>query len=181
MYYGEIKNCDIANGVGVRVSIFVSGCRNHCPGCFQPETWNFKYGSPYTKETEKEILDMLKPGYIDGLTLLGGDPFEPENQSALIPLLREFHRLYPQKNVWAFTGYLFEDLTAGKEHPCCEYTKEMLSLIDVLVDGPYKEDLHDISLQFRGSSNQRIIDVKKSLEEGKVIIIPDRKRGSFYE
>ena len=180
MNYGEIKNCDIANGIGVRVSIFVSGCRNHCKGCFQPETWDFNYGKLYTEETKQTLLDMLAPDYIDGLTLLGGDPFEPENQPALLPLLRDFHRLYPQKNVWAYTGYLFENLISGEGHPCCEYTKEMLSNIDILVDGPYIDEQHDISLQFRGSRNQRIIDVKKSLESGKVVIVPDKKRGSFY-
>jgi anaerobic ribonucleoside-triphosphate reductase activating protein len=181
MYYGEIKNCDIANGTGVRVTLFVSGCRNHCKGCFQPETWDFEYGKPYTDETKQSILDMLKPDYIDGLTLLGGDPFEPENQSALLPLLREFHKIYPDKNIWAYTGYIFEDLLSGAGHPCCEYTNEMLSNIDVLVDGPYIDDLRNISLQFRGSSNQRIIDVKSSLKTGEAVIIPDKKRGSFYD
>lgn len=181
MNYGEIKNCDIANGQGVRVTLFVSGCRNHCKGCFQPETWDFAYGKPYTSETQEEILKLLSPSYIDGLTLLGGDPFEPENQRALISLLKECKRRYPDKNIWAYTGYLFENLIAGKEHPCCECTQEMLSYIDTLVDGPYMDELHDISLRFRGSTNQRILDAKKSLASGKAIIIPDKKRGAFYE
>ena len=181
MHYGEIKNCDIANGRGVRVTLFVSGCRNKCKGCFQPETWDFNYGSPYTKATEIRLLEMLSPDYIDGLTLLGGDPFEPENQKELLPLLRKVRSTYPDKNIWAYTGYLFETLTSGKEHPCCASTREMLSLIDVLVDGKYVDELHDISLQFRGSSNQRIIDVAKSLKANKTIIIPDDKRGEFYK
>ena len=181
MHYGEIKNCDIANGRGVRVTLFVSGCRNKCKGCFQPETWDFNYGSLYTKETETKLLEMLSPSYINGLTLLGGDPFEPENQKELLPLLRKVRSSYPDKNIWAYTGYLFETLTSGKEHPCCEETREMLSLIDVLVDGKYMDELHDISLQFRGSSNQRIIDVAKSLKAGAATIIPDDKRGEFYK
>ncbi len=181
MYYGEIKNCDIANGKGVRVTLFVSGCRNRCPGCFQPETWDFEYGKPYTEETKKELLAMLAPSYIDGLTLLGGDPFEPENQLELLPLLREFHAAYPKKNVWAYTGYTFEKLISGEGQPCCEVTEELLSYIDVLVDGRYEEELKDISLPFRGSSNQRIIDVSASLEKKEIVLVPDKKRGKFYE
>ncbi len=180
MHYGNIKNCDIANGRGVRVTLFVSGCRNKCKGCFQPETWDFNFGTLYTKETEDKLLKMLSPSYINGLTLLGGDPFEPENQRELLPLLRRVRETYPDKNIWAYTGYLFDTLIGGKEHPCCETTNEMLSYIDVLVDGKFMEELHNISLQFRGSSNQRIIDVKKSLEKGGAVIIPDDKRGEFY-
>ncbi len=180
MYYGEIKNCDIANGRGVRVTLFVSGCRNRCAGCFQPETWDFEYGKPYTDETKDELLKMLAPSYIDGLTLLGGEPFEPENQIELLPLLESFRATYPKKDVWAFTGYTYEKLTSGDGHPCCEATEKLLSYIDVLVDGKYMEELKDISLQFRGSSNQRIIDVKESRKRGETVIIPDKKRGSFY-
>ena len=180
MHYGEIKNCDIANGIGVRVSIFVSGCRNYCKGCFQPETWNFDFGSEYTEDTEKKLLDMLAPEYIDGLTLLGGDPFEPENQKELVELLHKVHKKYPDKDIWAYTGYTLETLQSGKEHPCCEYTQEMLSLIDVLVDGKYIDELHDLSLQFRGSSNQRLIDMKKTLAKGEIVLVSEQKRGSFY-
>ncbi len=180
MYYCEIKNTDIANGTGIRVTLFVSGCRNHCPGCFQPQTWAFDYGKPYTTETEETLLHMLSPSYIEGLTLLGGDPLEPENQRALLPLLRRFHEMYPAKSIWAYTGYIFENLISGSDHPCCEATSEMLSYIDVLVDGPYKDELHDISLSFRGSTNQRILDLPKSLRLGEAVIIEDRKRGSFY-
>lgn len=181
MYYGEIKNSDIADGPGIRVSLFVSGCRNRCRGCFQPETWDFSFGQPYTEETEKKILELLKPPHVDGLTLLGGDPFEPENQGELLELLKKVRNLYPEKNVWAYTGYEFETLTAGMEHPCCEYTAEMLSLVDVLVDGKYVEELKSIALQFRGSSNQRLIDVRKSLESGEIVLFNVRKRASFYE
>ncbi len=181
MYYGEIKNCDIANGTGVRISIFVSGCRNHCKGCFQPQTWDFSYGKPFTKETQKQIIDMLSPKYIDGLTLLGGDPFEIENQRELIHLIREVKKLYPKKSIWAYTGYLYENLIEGIKYPCCEVTKEMLENIDVLVDGKFVEELKNLSLQFRGSENQRIIDVKKSMSEGRVVEMQIRKRGAFFE
>lgn len=180
MYYGEIKNCDIADGVGVRISLFVSGCRNHCPGCFQPETWNFEYGKPYTAETQEQILEMLAPEYIDGLTLLGGDPFEPENQRELLPLIRECRKRYPGKNIWAYTGYLYEDLMAGEKHPCCECTKEMVSSLDVLVDGPFREELKDLSLQFRGSRNQRLINVPETLKQDRIVLLEVRERGNFY-
>ena len=181
MYYGEIKNVDIANGAGIRVSLFVSGCRNKCKGCFQPDTWDFDYGKPYTQETEQKLLELLAPDYIDGFTLLGGDPFEPENQRELLPLLKKVKEMYPNKNVWAYTGYLYETLISNEGHPCCECTKEMLSYIDVLVDGPYVQEMRDISLQFRGSLNQRLIDLAKTRKRNEVVIIPDRKRGSFYE
>ena len=173
MHYGEIKNYDIANGVGVRVTLFVSGCTNRCEGCFQPQTWDFEYGEPFTAETEGQILEMLSPGYINGLTLLGGDPFEPENQRALTPFLRRVRALYPQKNVWAFTGFLYEELLRQGSHPRCEVTDEMLGLIDVLVDGPFVERLKDISLRFRGSSNQRLIDLNKTREAGSIVLWDD--------
>lgn len=160
MYYGEIKPVDIANGTGVRVSLFVSGCRNHCKGCFQPETWDFCYGKPYTEDTEEELMTALSPDYIEGLSLLGGDPFEPENQKELVKLLRKVKKIYPNKTVWAYTGYSLETLLAGRSHPCCYVTKEMLGYIDVLVDGQFCEEKKDISLAFRGSSNQRIIKMK---------------------
>ena len=170
MHYGEIKNCDIANGIGVRVTLFVSGCTNRCEGCFQPQTWDFQYGEPFTAETEEKLLDMLSPGYIGGLTLLGGDPFEPENQRALTPFLHRVKERYPQKTVWAFTGFLYEDLLREESHPRCEVTDEMLDMIDVLVDGPFVEKEKSYSLHFRGSRNQRLIRVKESLEQGRVVL-----------
>jgi len=166
MHYGEIKNCDIANGEGVRISLFVSGCTNHCENCFQPQTWDFNYGTPFTKETEDELLCLLAPDYINGLTLLGGEPFEPDNQRALLPFLHRVRQELPQKNIWSFTGFIWEELHTPGSYPRCEVTDELLSLLDVLVDGRFVEALHDISLRFRGSSNQRIIDVRKTLASG---------------
>ena len=168
MNYGEIKNYDIANGEGVRVSLFVSGCTHHCKNCFNPETWSFEYGKPFTKETEDYIIECLSPDYIDGLSLLGGEPFEPQNQEVLLPFLRKIKNELPNKNIWCYTGYLFDRELLSESRARCEFTDEMLSLIDVLVDGEFVQALHDISLAFRGSSNQRIIDVQKSLETGEV-------------
>ena len=169
MYYGNIKKLDVANGEGIRTTLFVSGCRNHCERCFQPETWAFDYGKPFTEETVQALLDSLKPSYVNGITLLGGEPFEPENQLELVKLLRRVRAEYPNKNVWAYSGYTLEELR-GEGHPRCEVTEEMLSMIDVLVDGRFVEALKDIALKFRGSSNQRIINVKKSLETGEAVI-----------
>ena len=169
MNYGEIKNFDIANGEGVRVSLFVSGCTHHCKNCFNKDTWAFDYGEPFTKETEDKIIKELTPDYISGLSLLGGEPFEPSNQEGLIELLRRVKAELPDKNIWCYTGYLFDKELLGSSRARCEYTDEMLSYIDVLVDGEFVQELYSITLQFRGSSNQRIIDVKKSLAEGKVI------------
>lgn len=166
MNYGTIKNCDIANGIGVRVSLFVSGCTNHCENCFQPETWSFQYGQPFTQETEEELLAMLEPGYINGLTLLGGEPFEPSNQRALLPFVRRVRRRFPQKTIWAFSGFTLEELLGEGSYPRCEATDELLGLLDVLVDGRYREDLKDISLRFRGSSNQRLLDMRETLRQG---------------
>ena len=178
MYYGEIKKCDIANGEGVRVSLFVSGCTHHCPGCFNQDTWEFDYGKEYTQETEKEILEALAPSYINGLSLLGGEPFEPRNQEALISLLRKVKERYPEKDIWCYSGYLFDKELLSESRARCEYTDEMLSMLDVLVDGRFVEALKDIRLVFRGSSNQRVIDVKKSLETGEIIPWePKVKRG----
>lgn len=161
MYYGNIKECDIADGPGVRVSLFVSGCRHHCKGCFNAETWDFHYGQPYTKETEEEIIRLLAPSYIQGFTLLGGEPFEPENQKELVGLLRRIRKTYPAKDIWCYTGYLYDvDLVNGGK-VYTEVTDEMLSYIDVLVDGEFVEALKDVTLVFRGSSNQRIIELKK--------------------
>lgn len=161
MNYANIKKYDIADGPGVRVSLFVSGCRHHCKGCFNSEAWDFEYGRPYTAETEAEILEALKPGYIAGLTLLGGEPFEPENQVELVTLLRKVRETYPEKSIWSYTGYVYDkDLVPGGR-AYTDVTDEMLSYLDVLVDGPFVEELKDITLQFRGSSNQRIIKMDK--------------------
>lgn len=170
MHYGEIKKCDIANGEGVRVSLFVSGCTHHCPGCFNQDTWDFCFGREYTEETEKEILDALEPSYVSGLSLLGGEPFEPQNQETLVKLLRKVREKYPQKSIWCYSGYLFDKELMEESRARCEYTDEMLSAIDVLVDGRFVEKYKDIRLAFRGSSNQRVIDVQKSLRCGKVIM-----------
>ena len=154
MYYGEIKQYDIANGEGVRITLFVSGCTNHCKGCFQPDTWNFTYGQPYKEETEKHILELLDNPLIDGLTLLGGEPMEPENQPVLADLCRKVKAQYPDKNIWAFTGFVLEkDLLPGQRRHT-EVTDEFLSLIDVLVDGPFIQEQRNLALSFRGSENQ---------------------------
>ena len=174
MNYCELKKNDIANGEGVRTVLFVSGCTNRCEECFQPETWDFDYGQPFTKETEDEIIASVKPYYINGLTLLGGDPFEPSNQRALLPFLRRFREECPDKTVWAFTGFtLDKELWKEGSHPRCEVTDEMLSYIDVLVDGRYVKALKDISLRFRGSSNQRIIDIPKTLQNKEIVLWND--------
>lgn len=153
---------DIANGLGVRVSLFVSGCRNRCPGCFNSCTWNFNYGKEFTADTEKEILDAMALPYIKGLTVLGGEPFEEENQRVLAPFLEKVKAAFPQKNIWCYSGYVYDvDIRPfnGRKH--CEVTDRMLACIDVLVDGPYVEALRDITLNFRGSRNQRILWLKE--------------------
>ncbi|MBO5525326.1 MAG: anaerobic ribonucleoside-triphosphate reductase activating protein [Clostridia bacterium] len=170
MNYATIKACDVANGPGVRTSLFVSGCRNHCKNCFNKETWDFNYGKPFTKEIEDEIIAKLSPDYIMGLSLLGGEPFEPENQIALVPFVERVKSIFPNKTIWCYTGYDFEaDLLAGKKGNA-ETTMRLLSQIDVLVDGKFIEEQKDLNLRFRGSSNQRIIDVKKSLEADEIIL-----------
>ncbi len=173
MNYAVIKNCDIANGPGVRVSLFVSGCTHHCKGCFNEVAWDFNYGEPFTQEVIDSILEMLAPAHIKGITLLGGEPFEPENQPALVDFLRQVRAKYPQKSVWCFSGYLFDrDILPGKlGDPAI--TGEMLSLIDVLVDGPFVMSKKDLTLRFRGSSNQRIIQVQPSVEKGEVVLWED--------
>lgn len=169
MYYGELKKCDIANGIGVRVTLFVSGCRNHCPGCFQPQTWDFHYGKPFTRAVADEIFAELDKSYVGGLTVLGGEPFEPENQRDLLPLLQQVRTKYPNKTVWCFTGYRLDDeLLRDGSHPRCEVTDELLACIDVLVDGRFREELKDISLQFRGSRNQRVIDMNETRRTGTI-------------
>ena len=172
MNYGNIKECDIANGPGVRVSLFVSGCRHHCKGCFNEETWDFQYGNPYTEETEETIINLLKAGYIQGVSLLGGEPFEPENQHELVKLLRRVRETYPEKDIWCYSGYLYDvDMVPGGR-VYTDVTEEMLSYLDVLVDGRFVEAQKDVTLHFRGSRNQRIIDVKKSREANEVVLSP---------
>jgi len=170
MHYGTIKKRDIANGWGVRVSLFVSGCTRHCPECFQPETWDFCYGQPYTEETEQEILTALAPGFVNGLSLLGGEPMEPDNQRGLIDLVREVKARFPEKDIWCYTGFTCpaDFQPGGRNH--CEVTEELLALIDVLVDGDFINDLKDITLQFRGSSNQRLIDLPSTLQSGQITL-----------
>lgn len=173
MNYATIKNCDIANGPGVRVSLFVSGCTHRCPGCFNEEAWDFNYGKPFTQDTVDSILNMLEPDHIKGLTLLGGEPFEPLNQPEIVKLLRQMKKEYPNKTVWAFSGYLFDkDILSGRLGPW-EITREFLQYVDVLVDGPFVMAKKDLSLRFRGSSNQRLIDVPTSLCENRVILWED--------
>lgn len=166
MNYGNIKECDVADGPGVRVSVFVSGCRHHCKGCFNSETWDFNYGQLYTSETENQIIQLLAPEFIQGLTLLGGEPFEPENQRELVKLLKRVRKTYPQKDIWCYSGYLYDVdmIPGGKIYT--EVTDEMLSYIDVLVDGEFVEALKDVTLVFRGSSNQRILHLKEMREAG---------------
>ena len=172
MNYATIKSCDIANGPGVRVTLFVSGCTHHCKGCFQPETWDFQYGKPFTDEVEAQILDLLAPSYVHGLTLLGGEPFEPVNREGLLPLVRRVRAQYPEKTIWAFSGFTYETLSSGKPGPA-ETATELLSLVDVLVDGPFVESKKDLSLRFRGSSNQRLIDLNKTRASGTVVLWDD--------
>ena len=180
MNYATIKNCDIANGPGIRVSLFVSGCTHRCKGCFNQVAWDFSYGQPFTDNTIDGILTMLAPDHIKGLTILGGEPFEPQNQAAVLPLLRLIKKHYPEKTVWAYSGYVFDrDILAGSLGDW-ETTAEYISYLDVLVDGPFVEGKKDLTLRFRGSSNQRIIDVPKSLAEGKTVLWQDwqgSKRG----
>lgn len=178
MYYGEIKKFDIADGPGVRVSLFVSGCTHHCKGCFNPDTWDFTFGNEYTAATEREIIKALEPDYIDGLTLLGGEPMEKVNQRGLLPLLKKVKKLYPAKTIWCYTGYILETELLSDSKARCECTDELLSIIDVLVDGEFIEEQKNISLRFRGSSNQRIIDMKNTLSSGKTVIWSDNP---FYE
>ena len=173
MNYGQIKKVDIADGIGVRVSLFVSGCTHHCKGCFNPETWDFEYGEPFTKETEDRILKLLEPPYISGLTLLGGEPLEYANQAVLAPFVKRVRDRFPGKTIWCYTGYRYEEDILDRMLIEWEYTKDLLECLDVLVDGPYLEEEKEIDLRFRGSKNQRIIDVKKSLKEGKTILWED--------
>ncbi|MDP4118979.1 MAG: anaerobic ribonucleoside-triphosphate reductase activating protein [Bacillota bacterium] len=170
MNYAEIKNYDIANGDGVRVSLFVSGCTHHCKNCFNSETWDFNYGKPFTAEVEAEILKALEPSFINGITLLGGEPFEPQNQRGLVGFLQKVRKSFPEKTIWCYTGYTLESDLLSESRARCEVTDEMLCYIDVLVDGEFVQELYDISLAFRGSSNQRIICLKETLSSGKTVL-----------
>lgn len=170
MYYGAMKKRDVANGPGVRVSLFVSGCTNRCEGCFQPETWNFCYGQEYTEETENEILKALSPSFIQGLSILGGEPFELENQEKVAELVKRVKRELPDKDIWCYSGFLFDrDLQEGGRR-FGAYTEDILSCLDVLVDGKFEIEKKNISLAFRGSENQRVIDVPESRKKGRIIL-----------
>lgn len=173
MNYAEIKNCDIANGLGVRVSLFVYGCTHHCKNCFNEVTWDFYYGKVFDEKVEEQILEYLKPNHITGLTLLGGEPMEPSNQRALLPFIKKVKETYPNKDIWMYSGYVFDKELLQESRARCEVTDELLSYIDVLVDGRFVEELKDLSLKFRGSSNQRIIDVQESLKTNQVVLYKD--------
>ena len=173
MKYAAIKECDIANGVGIRVSLFVSGCTHRCEGCFNEIAWDFNYGEEFSIDVENKLIELLKPDYVHGLTLLGGEPFEIVNQRRLLPFIKKIKEIYPNKNIWAYTGYLFEKELLNESKGRCEITDELLTYIDVLVDGRFVLEKKDIALKFRGSTNQRIIDVKLSLSTGHTILIDD--------
>ena len=170
MNYAAIKRRDIANGIGVRVSLFVSGCTHHCKGCFNQKAQRFCYGEPFTPAVEDAILEDLAPSYVNGLTLLGGEPFEPENQRALLPFLKRVRARFPDKSIWAFSGYVYDTELLGESRGRCEVTDEILSLIDVLVDGEFIEEQKDITLLFRGSANQRLIDLNATRAAGEVVL-----------
>ena len=181
MNYALIRENDIANGPGVRTSLFVSGCRHHCKGCFNPETWNFNYGEPFTQKEIDLIIEVTKPSFVEGLTLLGGEPFEPENQASLVELLKQFRSAIPNKKVWCYTGFSFENDLLPMARGGIEHAGELLELIDVLIDGKFVEELKSSALLFRGSSNQNIIDVQESLKQNKLVPLPgtwERKMGS---
>lgn len=170
MYYGELKKRDIANGPGVRVALFVSGCTNHCEECFNEATWDFCYGKPYTQTTENEILEAMRPDYIRGISLLGGEPMEPKNQPQLLSLVKRIKKELPHKDIWCYTGFTYDELLSSKAYPNTEIVEELLSFIDVLVDGRFEKDKKNLMLKFRGSENQRLIDLKQTRKENKVIL-----------
>ena len=172
MHYGAIKKFDIANGEGIRTTLFVSGCRNRCKGCFQPETWDFTYGQPFTKEAKEEIFATMNNASVRGLTILGGEPMEPENQRELLPFIREFKSKFPDKSVWLYTGNLYEELTGkmGEHYKYIECTEELLSYVDILVDGRFVEEEKRLGLRFRGSANQRVIDMNETRKTGEITI-----------
>ena len=170
MNYATIKKCDVANGPGVRVSLFVSGCNHHCKGCFNQEAWDFKYGNEFTEKEEKEVMEALKPKYIKGLSLLGGEPLEPKNQEGLLPIVKKAKELYPDKPIWCYTGFKFDEQVLYGMAKTNETTNELLKYLDYVVDGKFVEELKNPSLKFRGSSNQRIIDVKETLKTHQVVL-----------
>lgn len=169
MNYADIKRCDVANGEGVRVSLFVSGCTHHCKECFNKEAWDFDYGEPYTEQETERIMEYLAPDYVAGLSLLGGEPMEPSNQEGILPLLRRVKETYPEKTIWCYTGYLFDQDILEKMCRESEVTKEIVSYLDIVVDGEFVQSQKNLKVNFRGSDNQRIIDVKKTLEAGKIV------------
>lgn len=174
MNVAEIKTNDIANGEGVRTSLFVSGCRHHCPDCFNEVAWSFDYGAPFDEKAEEYILESVKPVWIAGLSLLGGEPFEPENQGALLDFLKKFRKMFPMKTVWCYSGFTIEEITGEKpSRAFTDKSAEMLGMIDVLVDGKFVKELKNISLKFRGSENQRVIDIQKTLSCGAIILYLD--------
>ncbi len=181
MNYASVKYSDIANGEGVRTTLFVSGCTHHCKNCFQPETWNFEYGAAFDQEIQDKIIESLKPSYIDGLTLLGGEPMEPANQRGLVDFLERAKAELPSKTIWCYTGDVYEDLVDGMSLRHTEVTERVLACIDVLVDGPFVQDLYDITLRFRGSSNQRIIDLAATRASGDVRLWRDDPVYSTHE
>ena len=183
MHYGTVKKFDVANGEGIRTTLFVSGCTNRCKNCFQPETWDFNYGKEFTDEVAEDILSTFNNSSVRGLTILGGEPMEPSNQRALLPFLKEFKRRYPTKNLWLFTGNLYEELTSpiGSHPKSLDITAEILSLVDILVDGRFVEELKQLGLRFRGSSNQRIIDMNKTRESGSIVIWDGCKLDKTYK
>ncbi len=172
MNYAEIKDCDIANGPGVRISLFVSGCTHHCKGCLNEIAWDFGYGKPFTQQTIDYILELMAPPHIKGLTLLGGEPFEPENQGAVVELRRQVQGKYPQKSIWAVSGYQYEKIASGTLDDWA-VTEEFLRYLDVLVDGPFVEEKKNLSLRFRGSENQRLIDMPATRAAGSIVLWKD--------
>lgn len=169
MNYADIKRCDVANGEGVRVSLFVSGCTHHCKECFNKEAWDFDYGEPFTEQESDRIMEYLAPDYVAGLSLLGGEPMEPSNQEGILPLLRRIKKTYPEKTIWCYTGYLFDQDILEKMCRESEITKEIVSYLDIVVDGEFIQAQKNLKVNFRGSDNQRIIDVKKTMEAGEIV------------
>ncbi|MBQ8302111.1 MAG: anaerobic ribonucleoside-triphosphate reductase activating protein [Clostridia bacterium] len=180
MHYAKINKCDIANGEGIRVSLFVSGCRNRCRGCFQPETWDFNYGNEFSENAAEEIFSAVENPSVRGLTILGGEPMEPENQKEILPFLLEFKSRFPEKTVWLYTGNTYEELI-GEHRNHTEHIEELLSLIDILVDGRFVEEEKRLGLRFRGSNNQRIIDMQDTLKQGKIILWKGMMEDRKYE
>lgn len=176
MNYADIKLFDVANGPGVRVSLFVSGCTHHCKNCFNPETWNFDFGKPFTQAEIDHILNSCKEDYIAGITVLGGEPMEPQNQESVLDLLKQFRNRYPDKTIWCYSGYTFETDILNRMVSEYPFTRELLSYIDILVDGEFIQEEKDLSLRFKGSRNQRIIDVKESLATGETVLWDEKSR-----